>query len=64
MVVRFEGGAITPNAGALPLGATNRAIRLTERFAKCFTDRRPADHVEDDLRDRSAASGGRRRARL
>lgn len=36
----FDGGAITSNAGALLLGATNRAIGLIERFAGCFTDGR------------------------
>ncbi|HUB49795.1 MAG TPA: transposase, partial [Acetobacteraceae bacterium] len=33
----FDGGAITSDAGALLLGQTDRAIRLTERFAACFT---------------------------
>lgn len=40
VVAGFDGGAITSDAGALLLGATDRAIRLTERFAACFTDRR------------------------
>ena len=40
MVGAFDGGVITSDAGALLLGATDRAIRLIERFAACFTDRR------------------------
>ena len=40
MVAAFDGGAITSDAGALLLGETDRAIRLTERFAACFTDAR------------------------
>ena len=36
----FDGGAITSDAGALLLGQTDRAIRLTERFAACFADTR------------------------
>ncbi len=42
----FDGGAITSDAGALLLGATDRAIGLVERFAACFTDVRRADLIE------------------
>jgi hypothetical protein len=45
-VAGFDGGAITSDAGALLLGATDRAIRLVERFAQCFIDRRRAELVE------------------
>jgi hypothetical protein len=50
VVAGFDGGAITSDAGALLLGAADRAIRLTERFAACFTDRRSPDHIEHDVR--------------
>jgi Transposase DDE domain group 1 len=46
VVAGFDGGAITTDAGALLLGQTDRAIRLTERFAACFTDTRTAGLVE------------------
>jgi hypothetical protein len=46
VVAAFDGGAITSDAGALLLGQTDRAIRLTERFAACFTDTRAAELVE------------------
>ena len=46
VVAGFDGGAITTDAGALLLGETDRAIRLTERFATCFTDRRVPELVE------------------
>jgi Transposase DDE domain group 1 len=46
VVAAFDGGAITSDAGALLLGETDRAIRLTERFAACFTDARVAGLVE------------------
>jgi len=46
VVAAFDGGAITSDAGALLLGAADRAIRLTERFAACFTDQRAAERVE------------------
>ncbi len=46
VVAGFDGGAITSDAGALLLGQTDRAIRLTERFAACFTDTRTAGLVE------------------
>jgi hypothetical protein len=46
VVAAFDGGAITSDAGALLLGATDRAIRLVERFAACFADHRAAEAVE------------------
>ena len=49
VVASFDGGAITSDAGALLLGQANRAIRLSERFAACFTDRRTAELVEHQV---------------
>src|ERR1700761_8520392 len=46
----FDGGAITSDAGALLLGETDRAIRLTERFAACFIDARVPELVEHEIR--------------
>jgi hypothetical protein len=46
VVAGFDGGAITSDAGALLLGATDRAIRLMGRFATCFIDRRRPELVE------------------
>jgi hypothetical protein len=46
VVASFDGGSITSDAGALLLGQTDRAIRLTERFAACFTDARTPGLVE------------------
>src|SRR5216684_3762146 len=46
VVAGFDGGAITSDAGALLLGATDRAIRLIGRFADCFIDRRRPELVE------------------
>src|SRR5258708_15150497 len=46
VVAGFDGGAITSDAGALLLGATDRGIRLVERFADCFIDRRRPELVE------------------
>jgi hypothetical protein len=50
VVAGFDGGAITSDAGALLLGTTDAAIRLTERFAACFTDRRAPELVEHSVR--------------
>ncbi len=36
VVGSFDGGAITSDAGALLLRATDRAIGLVKRFSKCF----------------------------
>jgi hypothetical protein len=46
VVAGFDGGAITSDAGALLLGATDRAIRLVDRFAECFIDRRDPRYIE------------------
>ena len=49
VVASFDGGAITSDAGALLLGQTDRALRLTERFAACFADTRTAGLVEHQV---------------
>jgi Transposase DDE domain group 1 len=46
VVAAFDGGVITSDAGALLLGATDRAIGLVERFASCFGDQRAPELVE------------------
>jgi hypothetical protein len=46
VVAGFDGGAITSDAGAVLLGATDRAIGLVKRFAQCFIDRRRPELVE------------------
>jgi len=46
VVAAFDGGQMTSDAGAMLLGATDKQIRLIERFAGCFTDYRVADLVE------------------
>ena len=49
VVAAFDGGAITSDAGALLLGATDRAIRMVDRLASCFVDRRSQAHVEHSV---------------
>ena len=49
VVAGFSGGTITSDAGALLLGATDRAIGLVRRFAACFTDDRAPDRIEHSL---------------
>ncbi|MGE4221047.1 MAG: IS1380 family transposase [Alphaproteobacteria bacterium] len=46
VVAAFDGGAMTSDAGALLLGATDRAIRLVDRFAACFSDARDPAQIE------------------
>ena len=46
VVGAFDGGLITSDAGALLLGATNKAIRLVDRFAACFRDGRDGEQIE------------------
>jgi Transposase DDE domain group 1 len=46
VVGAFDGGVISSDAGALLLGAVDKAIRLVKRFAACFTDRREPESIE------------------
>jgi Transposase DDE domain group 1 len=45
----FDAGLVTSNAGALLLGATDRAIGMMGRFATCFHDERRADLIEHEV---------------
>jgi len=49
VVAGFDGGAITSNAGALLLGAADRAIGLVRRFAACFRDARAPERIEHEV---------------
>ena len=49
VIAGFDGGAITSDAGALLLGATDRAIRMVDRLASCFVDRRSQAQVEHSV---------------
>src|SRR6201997_99556 len=49
VVAAFDGGAITSDAGALLLGATDRAIGMMERFATCFHDERRPELIEHQV---------------
>jgi len=46
VVAAFDGGQVTSDAGALLLGAANRALGLVRRLAGCFTDGRAPELVE------------------
>ena len=50
VVASFDGGAMTSDAGALLLGAADRAIGLVDRFAGCFVDYRCAELIEHEVR--------------
>jgi Transposase DDE domain group 1 len=49
VVAAFDGGQVTSDAGALLLGATDRAIGLVDRFASCFADGRAQAQVEHSV---------------
>jgi len=49
VVAAFDGGRMTSDAGALLLGATDRAIGLVERFAACFTDSRAPELIAHEV---------------
>ena len=50
VVAGFDGGRMTSDAGALLLGATDRAIGLVDRFAECFADSRAPELIEHTVR--------------
>ena len=45
----FDGGSITSDAGAMLLGAADRAIGLVNRFAVCFCDFRCSGLIEHEV---------------
>ena len=45
----FDGGLVTSDAGALLLGATDRAIGMMDRFAACFHDERRPELIEHEV---------------
>ena len=49
VVADFDGGRMTSDAGALLLGATDRATGLVGRFSACFSDGRAAARVVHDV---------------
>jgi hypothetical protein len=49
VVAAFDGGAITSDAGALLLGATDRAIGMVKRFVACFRHERRAYLIEHEV---------------
>src|SRR3954463_5605429 len=49
VVANFDGGAITSDAGALLLGATDKVLGLTRRLATCFKDSRNPAFTEHSV---------------
>lgn len=49
VVAAFDGGMITSDAGALLLGAADRAIGLVDRFTTCFADHRCPALIEHEV---------------
>jgi hypothetical protein len=50
VMAAFDGGGNTSDAGGLLLGATDRTIGLTARFAACFLDDRAQAQVEHTVK--------------
>jgi hypothetical protein len=49
VVAAFDGGAITSDAGALLLGATDQSIDMMKRLATCFHDERKPHLIEHEV---------------
>jgi len=50
VVADFDGGMVSSDAGVLLLGETDKAIRLVDRLAACFRDRRNPFYVVHEIR--------------
>ncbi len=50
VMAAFDGGSITSDAGAMLLGAADRAIGLIDRFAACFRDGRRPELIEHEVK--------------
>ena len=57
VVGRFDGGAITTDAGGLLLREVEKQTRIIERFAGCFQDHRAAGQVEHAVQELVAQLG-------
>jgi len=62
VVAAFDAGMVTSDAGALLLGAADRAIKMMERFASCFHDVRRAELIEHEVATPGGAAGVRDRS--
>ena len=51
VVGRFDGGAITSDAGGLLLREVEKRTRVLERFAACFTDHRDGERIEHTVKE-------------
>jgi len=51
VTARFDGGAITTDAGGLLLREVEKRTGIVERFAACFQDHRRAERVEHGVRE-------------
>jgi Transposase DDE domain group 1 len=51
VVARFDGGAMTTDAGGLLLRETERRLHLLGRLAECFVDRRNANLIRHSVRE-------------
>jgi hypothetical protein len=49
VVADFDGGMVSTDAGALLLGATDKAIGLVKRFSACFRDQRNPIYVVHEI---------------
>lgn len=51
IVARFDGGALTSDAGALLLRQADKRIGLLDRLAQCFADQRKPRLVQHSVRE-------------
>ena len=49
VVVNFEGGRITSDAGIIWIAELDKKLKITEKFADCFQDHRHLSYVDHSL---------------
>ena len=58
VTARFDGGAITSDAGGLLLREVEAKTGILRRFAACFTDHRDPERIEHSVGELIADSAG------
>src|SRR6266550_3362644 len=49
VIIQMDGHRVSTDAGCLLVGQLDRSFGITQRFARCFNDRRNQDFIENEL---------------
>ncbi|RCJ15498.1 hypothetical protein A6S26_34270 [Nostoc sp. ATCC 43529] len=51
VVVNFEGGQVTSDAGLSLIAEIDRKLQITSQFAQCFKDYRKVNRIDHSIKD-------------